>query len=112
MASTKNFGQHDRTKILGCELIDRVLVVLRSNQLNIATFVLQIGHVCVSHLVNKSGNNNSGPDNVNIMTLVYFHDFDLLLSYIFFKISPPSLKPFFLFLVHLSVFKLKLYFTW
>ncbi len=36
--------------------MDGVLVVLSSNQLNIALFVHQMGDVCVSHLVNKSGN--------------------------------------------------------
>ncbi len=35
----KNLSQYDRPKVLGCEPVDGVLVVLRSNQLNIAMFV-------------------------------------------------------------------------
>ncbi len=52
----KNLIQYDRPKVRGCELVDGLLVVLSSNQLNIAVFVHQMGDVCVSHLVNKSGN--------------------------------------------------------
>ncbi len=36
---------------IGCDPVDGVLVVLSSNQLNIATFVHQMGDVCVSHKV-------------------------------------------------------------
>ncbi len=39
----KNLGQYDRSRILGCEQVDRVLVVLSSNQINIASFVNQMG---------------------------------------------------------------------
>ncbi len=49
----KNLGQYDRPRLLGCEPVDGVLIVLSSNQLNIATFVYQMEDVCVSHLVNK-----------------------------------------------------------
>ncbi len=52
----KNLGQYDRPRILGCEPVDEILVVLSSNQLNIAMFVHQMADVYVSHLVNKSGN--------------------------------------------------------
>ncbi len=52
-----NLGQYDRPRVLGCEPVDGVLVVLSLNQLNIPTFVHQIGRcVCVCHLVNKSSN--------------------------------------------------------
>ncbi len=37
----KNFGQDDRPRILGCEPVDGVLVVLSSNQLNIAAIVIK-----------------------------------------------------------------------
>ncbi len=40
---TKNLDQYDRPKVLGCEPLDGVLVVLSSNQINIATFVHQLG---------------------------------------------------------------------
>ncbi len=49
-----NLGQFDRPRVLGCEPVDGILVVLSSNQLNIAIIVLQMGNVCVSHLVNES----------------------------------------------------------
>ncbi len=55
-AKTLNLGQYDRPRVLGCEPVDGVLVILSSNQLNIATFLHQMGDVFVSHLVNKSGN--------------------------------------------------------
>ncbi len=43
----KNLGQHDRPRVLGCEPVDGVLVVLSSNQLNIVMFVHQMGDVCL-----------------------------------------------------------------
>ncbi len=43
---SKNLGQYDRPRVLGCEPVDGVLVVLSSIQLNIATFVHQMGDVC------------------------------------------------------------------
>ncbi len=49
----KNLGQYDRPTVFGFEPVDGLLVVLSSNQLNIATFVHQIGDVCISHLVAK-----------------------------------------------------------
>ncbi len=42
----KNLGLYDRPRVLGCEPVDGVLVVLSSNQLNIATLAHHIG--CVS----------------------------------------------------------------
>ncbi len=42
-----NLGQYDRPRVLGCEPEDGALVVLSSNQLNIATFVHQMGDVCL-----------------------------------------------------------------
>ncbi len=42
----KNLGQYDRHSILGCEPVDGVMVVLSSNQLNIAIFVHQMEDVC------------------------------------------------------------------
>ncbi len=51
--SSKNLDQSDRPRIFGRELVDGVLVVLSSNQLNTATFVHQMGDVCVSHLVKQ-----------------------------------------------------------
>ncbi len=47
-------GQYDRTRVLGCKPVDGVLVVLSSNQLNIATFVHQMEEVCVSLLLVQS----------------------------------------------------------
>ncbi len=41
-------NQYDRSGVLGCKLVDGVLVVLSSNQSNIVTFVHQMGDVCVS----------------------------------------------------------------
>ncbi len=38
-------GQYDRPRVLGSKPVDGVLVVLSSNQLNIATFVHQMGDV-------------------------------------------------------------------
>ncbi len=35
-------GQYDRPRVLGCEPVDGVLVVLSSNKLNIAIFVHQM----------------------------------------------------------------------
>ncbi len=37
----KNLGQDDRPRILGCEPVDGGLVVLSSNQLNIAAIVIK-----------------------------------------------------------------------
>ncbi len=42
MNMVKNLGQYDRPRILGYEPVDGVMVVLGSNQLNIATFVHQM----------------------------------------------------------------------
>ncbi len=39
--------QYDRPRALGCEPVDGVLVVLSSYQLNIATFVHQMGDVAI-----------------------------------------------------------------
>ncbi len=39
---TKNLGQYDRLRVLGCEPIEGVLLVLSSNQINIASFVHQM----------------------------------------------------------------------
>ncbi len=50
---TKNLGQYGR---LGCKPADGVMVVVSSNELNIAKFVHQREDVCSSHLVNKSSN--------------------------------------------------------
>ncbi len=47
---TKNLSQYDRSRLLECEPVDGVLVVLSSNQINIATFVHQMGDVCFSNL--------------------------------------------------------------
>ncbi len=52
---SKNLGQYDRPRIPGCKPVDGVLVVLSSNQLNIAMFFTR-WEKCVSHLVNKRGN--------------------------------------------------------
>ncbi len=38
----KNLGQYDRFRVLGCEPVDGILVVLNSNQKHIVTFVHQI----------------------------------------------------------------------
>ncbi len=35
-------GQYDRPRVLGCEPVDGVLVVLSSNEINIPTFVHQM----------------------------------------------------------------------
>ncbi len=51
---SNEFGPYDRPRVLGCE--PEEMVVLSSNQLNIAMFVYQMGDVCIGHLVNKSGN--------------------------------------------------------
>ncbi len=55
LCNRKNLSQQHGASILGCEPIDCVLGVFCccSNQINIATFVHQMGHVCVSHLVEK-----------------------------------------------------------
>ncbi len=42
----KNLGQYCRPRVLGCEPVDGVLVVLSSTELNIATFVHPMGDVC------------------------------------------------------------------
>ncbi len=47
----KNLSQSHGASILGCEPIDGVLGVLSSNQINIATVVHQMGHMCISHLL-------------------------------------------------------------
>ncbi len=44
---TKNLGQYDRPRVLGCKPLDGALVVRSSNQLNIAQFVHQMGDVCL-----------------------------------------------------------------
>ncbi len=44
---------NNEANILGCEPIDGVLGVRSSNHINIAAFVLQMGYVCVSYLVEK-----------------------------------------------------------
>ncbi len=51
----KNLGQYDRPRILGCKLVEGVLVVLSSNQLNISMFVHQMAEVWLPTM-NKSGN--------------------------------------------------------
>ncbi len=38
-----NLGQYDRPRVLGCKPVDGALVVLSSNQINITTFVHQMG---------------------------------------------------------------------
>ncbi len=43
----KNLGQYDRLSVLACKPVDGVLVVLSSDQLNIATFVHQMGDMCL-----------------------------------------------------------------
>ncbi len=43
----KNLSRYDRPRVLGCEPVDGVLFVLNSNQINIATFVHQMGDVCL-----------------------------------------------------------------
>ncbi len=43
--NTNNLGQHDRLRVLGCEPVDVVLDFLSINQVNIATFVHQMGDV-------------------------------------------------------------------
>ncbi len=43
-------GQYDRPRVFGCEPVDGVLVVLSSNQINIATFVHQMGNTHISLL--------------------------------------------------------------
>ncbi len=48
--SPKKLDQYDRPRVLGCEPVDGVLDVLRSNQLRIATFVHQMRDVCVSSI--------------------------------------------------------------
>ncbi len=40
---TNNWDQYDRPRVLGCKPVDGVLLVLSSNQINIATFVHQMG---------------------------------------------------------------------
>ncbi len=47
----KELRQYDRPRLFGCEPVDGELGVLSSNQIHIATFVHQMGHMCVSHLV-------------------------------------------------------------
>ncbi len=42
MQHTKKLGQQDRPRVLGCEQVDGVLVVLCSNQIYIANFVHQM----------------------------------------------------------------------
>ncbi len=50
-----DFGQYDRPRVLGCEPVGGVLVVLTSNQIQIATlFTRWLTHI--SHLVNKRSN--------------------------------------------------------
>ncbi len=44
----KDLSQYDRPRVLRCEPVDGVMVVLNSNQLNIAMFVHQMGDVCLS----------------------------------------------------------------
>ncbi len=39
----KNLGQYDIPRVLGCKPVDVVPAVRSSNQLNIATFVHQMG---------------------------------------------------------------------
>ncbi len=51
---SKSLGQYDRPRVL--EPVDGVLVVLISNQINIATFVHQMGDTQICHLVNKRSN--------------------------------------------------------
>ncbi len=53
---SNNLGQYNRPRVLGCEPVDGVLVVLSSNQLNIATFVHQRGDTHIFQLVNKRSN--------------------------------------------------------
>ncbi len=43
---TKNFGQYSIPRVHGCEPVNGALIVLSSNQLNIATFVHQMADVC------------------------------------------------------------------
>ncbi len=43
----KNLGQYDRPRVHGGKPVDGVLVVLSSNQLNIATFVHKMGDVII-----------------------------------------------------------------
>ncbi len=45
-----NLGQYGRTR---CKPVDGVLVVLSSNQLNIAVMIHQMRDVCISILVNS-----------------------------------------------------------
>ncbi len=47
IAYGKNVGQYERPRVLGCEPVNGVLGVLSPNQLNIATFVHQVGDVCL-----------------------------------------------------------------
>ncbi len=53
---SKNLGQYDRPRVHGCEPVGGVLVVLSSNQINIAMFVHQMGDTHISHLVDISSN--------------------------------------------------------
>ncbi len=55
-----NMDQYNRPRVLGCEPVDGVLVVLSSNQINIATFVHQMGDTHIYHLVNKHTHLPSG----------------------------------------------------
>ncbi len=43
----RTWANNNRYRVHGCEPVDGVLIVLSSNQLNIATFVQQIGDVCL-----------------------------------------------------------------
>ncbi len=49
---SKNVSQYERPRILACKPVDVILVVLSLNQSNIATFVLQMGDVCLVHILN------------------------------------------------------------
>ncbi len=58
ISSLKTLGQYDRPRVLGCEPVDGVHDGLSSNQLNITTFVHQMGDMYVSHVLISSNQLN------------------------------------------------------
>ncbi len=56
LLAPKNWGQYDKPRVLGRKPVDGLLVVLRSNQISIGTFIHQMGDTHISHLVDKHSN--------------------------------------------------------
>ncbi len=119
----KDLSQYDRPRVLRCEPVDGVMVVLSSNQLNIAMFVHQMGDVCLSsaeqmwqylfdlnleqlvpHLLVRI-NYSRSVILVKVQRGIYFWDN----SNIYFHILQNSLKKVSLYLLH-SIFTARKYF--